>query len=416
MGVSSPSASSTLVSAAGRILETIVDTAIHDGKTCTWLASTVDVSSGVRQVCYATGNPNVYEGDAGIAWVLAYAGSVGKRDDLLDLARAAILNALSNVSSYAGGGLYDGAAGVAVAALRIAELTTDGELMNIGLDALERASASSGQASEIINGDAGILLALLRGHEITGDERLLQRAGVFGQSLFSSSYRRPWGVCWPTDSTDELGLCGLAHGASGIVWALAELDYAAGETSYHPLIGEALRYERSWFDREESNWPDLRSGAKTPDGDFSFPSWWCHGSTGIGSARLRIRELGHDDPIIWAEACAALQSSFAAAVRDLKNAGAAGHGLTVCHGLAGACDLFLNAFNVFGDPEHLATARWLLEYAIKLLGSDPESWPDGVGGRGGSAGLMTGLAGTLLVLLRAISPDDYPSVGLFPMA
>ena len=60
--------------------------------------------------------------------------------------------------------------------------------------------------------------------------------------------------------------------------------------------------------------------------DITFPSWWCHGSTGIGLVRLRLRELGIGDPVVLAEACAALQSSFATALIQFNEGSASDSG------------------------------------------------------------------------------------------
>ena len=42
--------------------------------------------------------------------------------------------------------------------------------------------------------------------------------------------------------------------------------------------------------------------------------------------------------------------------------------------------LFLAAHDVLGEDEHHAAARWLLDHAAGLLGTDVGWWPDGVGG------------------------------------
>jgi hypothetical protein len=70
---------------------------------------------------------------------------------------------------------------------------------------------------------------------------------------------------------------------------------------------------------------------------------------------------------------------------------------------------------VLGEDEHHAAAQWLLDHAAGLLGADVEWWPDGLGGAAASPGLMTGMAGTLLVLLRATNIGGVPGPGLFPL-
>ncbi len=86
----------------------------------------------------------------------------------------------------------------------------------------------------------------------------------------------------------------------------------------------------------------------------------------------------------------------------------------MCHGLGGTLELLLTAHSVLGEEEHLTAARWLLDRVVAILGDDVERWPDGLGGPGGDPSLMTGLAGTLILLLRAAGAAPMPSVGLFP--
>jgi lantibiotic modifying enzyme len=116
--------------------------------------------------------------------------------------------------------------------------------------------------------------------------------------------------------------------------------------------------------------------------------------------------------MLIAEAAAALQSSLSAGVRFTAGMPIE-HGLTTCHGVGGVLELLLEAYRVLGEPEHLASARWLVARALTALGPDVERWPDGLG-TVADPGLMTGLAGVMLTLLRVSDPGSVPSVGLFP--
>ncbi len=87
-------------------------------------------------------------------------------------------------------------------------------------------------------------------------------------------------------------------------------------------------------------------------------------------------------------------------------------GLTLCHGLGGTVELLAAANEVLGPDEHLKTARWLVESAVQTLGDDVETWSTCIEDALWAPGLMTGLAGTLLVLLRVAFPRRVPGVGL----
>jgi lantibiotic modifying enzyme len=415
MGVSENSVQRTLARAAEAIADELAETAIVEGEQCTWLSSAVEVREGERCVVHRTGEPSVYDGDAGIAWALAAAARSLERDDLADIARAGAVGALQRADPLLGGGLYDGAAGVAVAVLQVGAALGDDRLSAQGVDLLEAALEPRPVADDLISGAAGSIVGALAAEAVTGDQDWLGAATGLARGLVERAQRRSWGWSWPSGEPGEPGLCGLAHGSAGIAWALGEVAARAGSDEFAGPVREALRYEESWFDRTRSNWPDLRLVTRDPDGTRAYPAWWCHGAAGAGLVRLRLWDLGIDEPALLAQAGAAFRATFENAAAPLRDGRAGEFGLTVCHGLAGAVELFLTAHEVLDEDEHLVTASWLLERAVALLGPGVEWWPDGTGGIGAGPGLMTGMAGTLVVLLRAIEPRRLPSVALFPL-
>ncbi|MFN7953439.1 MAG: lanthionine synthetase LanC family protein [bacterium] len=405
-----------LLALASSLAESLAATAVVSADQCTWLTATVDLSSGERRILHRTGDPSLYQGDAGIAWALAHASRALDRSDLGALARAGARCALRRASSCAGPGLHDGTSGVATAALQVAAVLDDPVLRRDAIDLLSEAATSQPSGSDIITGAAGSLLAMLSAHEQTNDLRWLDRAVALGKAVVDGAQRLAWGWCWPAGEEREPGLCGLAHGAVGVAWALEELHQLTGDERFRLAANHALRYERSWFDRRRSNWPDLRVGVGATDGAPCFESWWCHGAVGEGLVRLRLHALGRSDPAILAEAGAAFQCALDEAINSIDAAEAPIHGLTLCHGLGGTVELFLMAHAVLGEQEHLVTARWILDRALAALGDDAERWPDGLGTASAAPGLMTGAAGALTVLLRAIAPTSIPSAVLFPRA
>jgi lantibiotic modifying enzyme len=413
--VTAPPPPAALSHIAEQIADTLAETAVADGERCTWLSTTVAFHEGRHSVVHRTGNPSVYDGDAGIAWALAHASTALGRGDLAEVARSGALGALRRADPAAAGGLHDGAAGVAVAALQVGAALGDHRLATEALDLLDAAVESAPTGDDVVGGAAGLILAALAAEAAGGDRAWLRRATRLGRSLVERAQRRAWGWSWPSGERDEPGLCGLAHGSSGIAWALAELGARSRSGEFDVAVREALQYERGWYDRDRGNWPDLRLAVGTEAGDRAFPAWWCHGAAGIGLVRLRLRELGRYEPALLAEAGAAFRATFRSAAAPIRAGRGDDFGLTVCHGTAGAAELFLVARAVLGEEQHAVTARWLLDRAIALLGPDVEWWPDGVGGTGTAPGLMTGMAGTLLMLLRAAGGGQPPGVGLFPL-
>jgi class II lanthipeptide synthase len=414
VGIAAIPAASLLIETAERIADELAATAIVGADRCTWLASVVELTNGERRVSHRTGNPTVYDGDAGIAWALAHTAAAIHHSDLAEIARAGAVNAVRRARQTAAPGLYDGASGIAIAALQTAQTINDEHLANQALELLRAAISTPSTGDDVVSGTAGQLLAALACHDATGDDVWLDRAAALGRSLVTRARRRPWGWSWPSGEPGEPGLCGLAHGASGIAWALAELAARTGTNEFDEPIYEALRYERSWFDRRHGAWPDLRAGVEKQAGHRPFPAWWCHGAAGTGIVRLRLWQLGHHHHVLLAEAGAAFRTTFSHAAAALRNGRTDDFGLTVCHGTAGAVQLFLTAHTVLGENEHLVTARWLCERTIAALGPHLQTWPDG-NAAAAAPGLMTGIAGTLITLLQTLDQHTPVNIALFPL-
>ena len=231
----------------------------------------------------------------------------------------------------------------------------------------------------------GVVIGLLAADRIDHGRRWQPGAIRHGAALVAQGERRTWGWSWPLFDMQEPALCGLAHGAAGIAWALGELRASAGEAlsadedqALAAGVEGALRFERSWFDYRRNTWPDLRSGLVEQGAPTPHPSLWCHGSVGIGLTRLRLYQLSRDTALL-AEAAAALQSSVDA-VGSAGSPATTSFGLTLCHGLGGTLSLLLAAGDVLGEDEHRVTARWLFEQATAGLGADVDQWPSGRGG------------------------------------
>ena len=413
--------------AVERIAALLVDSAVVVDDQATWLTPQLIGDLGataeggeVAPINGRTGVACLYDGSAGIGWSLAVVGVHRGRADLTVLAAAALRHGLARAGPDSPPGLYDGAAGVGLAAVAGGVLLGVEELIAGGVELLRAAGSSSPAGDDLIDGTAGIALACLRGAQLTGDDALFTAAQQQAETLVARAHRRAWGWCWP--SGDEPGLCGLAHGAAGAAWALGEVGGAIGRvvggdarSASAPIPGDlagtadrlraardaARHYERSWFDPRSSTWPDLRGDVAGPDGTPPRPNLWCHGGVGIGLSRLALHAID-PHPALAGEAVAAA----AAAGRDAAEHVAAGvlpSGLTVCHGLGGTLALLVTAADHLDAPEHLDTARWLLSCALEHLGTDPAAWPGGLLHEPGP-GLMTGLAGTMLVLAGLDDP------------
>lgn len=125
---------------------------------------------------------------------------------------------------------------------------------------------------DLTNGLAGALIAIA-GFKIP-DHRAVTRRAL--ETLVSSQLR---GGSWP----DEEGrsLCGAAHGASGILLALAQHQDDRGALA--PPVARALQFEDANFDAQAWAWVDRRA-----DPPSDPPAAWCHGAVGIMRSRWAL--------------------------------------------------------------------------------------------------------------------------------
>ena len=402
---------------AERIGRRLVEEAIWWGDRCTWTGDAVETTDHGWEVVHRSLGADLYDGTAGVAWFLGHLWRARGDPDLRRTAEGALRHALS--APGRDGGLYVGPLGVALAAAEVGEMLGVSELAASGRELGGALAAKDGGAplaeAELLGGAAGRLAALLGLAARSADRGLLDLARSLGDQLVEAAAPAAAGRCWPAPggmADPQLGLCGLAHGAAGVAYALGELYAATGEPSYLEAARLACRYERSWY-ASGLGWPDLRSphpeepaGAPWP----SYPAYWCHGAVGIGLQRLRMHELT-GDRVALAEAGAALVAARSAA-RGALAAGADGFAanFSLCHGLGGIVDLETEAAVVLDSPAHLDAARALA--AAGARGRDARGgWGCGVLGGGETGGLMLGLAGIGHCHLR-LHDRTVPSTGL----
>jgi hypothetical protein len=213
--------------------------------------------------------------------------------------------------------------------------------------------------------------------------------------------------------------------------ALLELDLATGDGRFRFAAEMAFLYERRLFDEERSNWPDLRhkdfedylSGQKTDElrravRDGTPPAYqkrymtaWCHGSPGIGLARLRAFELTGQD-VYRREAEAALRSTLQAIEDELSRGG----NFSLCHGIGGNCELPLLAAELLGDPELRQVAERAAREGIATYEARGRPWPCGTLGGVPDPSLLVGEAGIGAFYLRLADPDTPSILLLRPRA
>lgn len=389
-----------VLDAAHRCVDLLVRTAIIDSTGVpTWPAWEVGPDGPVGVVA---GQRSLYDGDAGVVWALTHLGTALHRPDASELAASGARELLQArpPGPDAPAGLLVGEAGVDL-------LARSGD----------RVVAGWSDGSDLTDGLAGILLSLARARRHEN-----HAAGIVAE-LRHRSRQEAWGRSWPDPRQGgEAGrpLCGLAHGASGVAWALAEASavWPRLASAALELAGEALEWEASWSDPARGGWPDLR------EGEVTWPDLWCHGSAGAGAVRLRLLELAAGGlEVPWsldttrAEAELAVQRcgramTDAASVAHGEGPDALAAGWTLCHGAAGATGVVALAADVFGVPEHRDQALAAAAAFVEAAPTDPDEWPCGLRGADGDVSLLTGAAGTAMLLADLAEPGSVPSVVL----
>lgn len=376
--------------------------------------------AATAQVVRADVGAGMYSGTAGIGWFLAHLGAYAGETALLRGGIAALSGALAQSQARLDSSklsLFSGASGVALAALQVAVRLDRPSLRRSALSLANSTAAHAiagrvpGEA-DLIGGLAGIVVALAAIHRLAPDPRFIEACRVACERLVDIRRLSPGAASWrDLHAADHApDLCGLAHGASGIAWALRDGAELTGDCRFAEVAAEALYYERSWFAAENSNWPDLRE----PPSAESSTNWpgsmtaWCHGALGIGALRWHMYERSGDLAAL-AEAGASVFAARALTGRmrhDLEG-GHAGD-VTLCHGLGGAVELLLIAHEVTGLDEHLRAARRVGEVCLDIFGANHQTWPIGLAGANKVPGLMVGVAGVGVMMLRL---HDTSAVG-----
>ena len=396
--------------------------ALWEGAACTWdvLESQPDPANLVRTI---RAEGQLYQGAAGIAWFLGELYRATGEAEVGRAARGGLEHALARGDHLADlFGFYSGRVGLAWVAVRLAGIF---ERPGYAERARRLLAPLAGREShdaglDVIAGAGGAIPACLDLAEKTGWDELRTIARKLGEHLIGQAHRRPDGWSWATGGeTAVRNLTGFAHGASGMGLALLELDRATGDGRFRFAAEMAFLYERRLFNEERSNWPDLRHDlfdqpmnelrravrdGTPPVFEPRYMAAWCHGSPGIGLARLRAFELTGQN-VYRQEAGAALRSTLQAIEDELSQGG----NYSLCHGIGGNCELPLLAAEILGRPELRQVAERAARKGIATYEAQGRPWPCGTVGGVPDPSLLVGEAGIGAFYLRLADPGT-PSV------
>lgn len=393
----------------------IADEAVWSDGVCAFHGATAPHQIG-QPAIYRSFGGDLYEGSAGIARFLGLAAHLTDDEKLRRTALGGMAHAIARSEGWS---LFSGRAGVGLVTLELARWLNIPAFVAKGIEVLELASEEALYAKDgpfdFLAGTAGVVHALYEANNYDLDGRWRARAAALGHALITSARQTETGWSWPMMSAIPDHLCGLAHGGAGIALAFSELENLCPDEKciWAEAAAHAHAFERQWFSPIHSSWADLRSDAGGSNrSEFAYPHFWCHGSVGIGQARVAVLALGLDDPLTRAEALAALVGARTAAERIVNGRAGPSAGFDVngsqCHGVSGMIDFFIDAWRLDPDPILIKLCRSLTAFMRNDAGQE-KYWRCGVVGGEFTPGLMLGLAGIGWAHLRAWNPSLVPS-------
>lgn len=413
-----------LLLGADQIACRLIRDAIWDGKRCNWTTSDWNNDPQSNTPGYHVSGSTLYDGSSGIGCFLAAAhAELGDRR-FADASIAAFRqasSALTNCNAPRPVGFYSGRSGVCAASTEASATLGSDELFAIAEEVGRTLHDPNPELDgfDLVTGSAGAIIGLLHLFRWSNADSYLQSALAHARALLDGAVRSDAGWSWPTPGIvigDGRNLTGISHGASGIAWALLELDRVASNSSFRSAAQEALRYEDSCFDVVSGNWPDYRRSVG--DGQapkLRFATTWCHGAPGIVLARRRIGAL-LNETATSSEVVKGMRTTIDAVIAAKRDPS----DYSLCHGMFGNLNTIMSASDVgcIDWQSAQAEAEDALSVAVHRHVYCDRPWPCGTSHGLYSPGLMCGVAGIGYFLLRAATrvPVFFPCLPAVPTA
>lgn len=327
---------------------------------------------------------------------------------------------------------FTGAIGVAYVISKAYEITGESQYAEQSLEVVQASSDQLFSTSEadILSGVAGSLLGLIHIHAIIRNDKLLALIDSGIRSLINLAYPGPKGLYWERNENKIKGLCGFSHGSAGIGFVFLELGRYFQNETFFWIAEQAFAYESCFFNPKTNNWPDFRKVitynqtyfteglVSYMDKDtlfFTEPrdvNAWCHGAAGVGLSRLRAFAL-LNKASYQHEVESALKKVEETTIRpqwsndEIIN-------FTLCHGICGNLDLFLEAAAFFKDNDYFSIAQ-KMAYKVLEHRQNTGFYVSGYCSMGGDAlkedlSLFMGNAGIGYFFLRMAAPGNVPSL------
>lgn len=337
-----------------------------------WLTLAADAD---RTLSVAPTDLSLYAGSGGIALFLAAAES-SRHAALLTRLEERMANELARPSMRSYGAL-DGLFGVHYCRLLIRSLKEEAwAALPSDLADYFVGSLAEDLQLDWVSGAAGILRVSAELYARDRDQNAKRVAVAAAKRLFDTANIRPGAVSW-TPSTVQQELCGFAHGAAGIAYALTWYAAACDDDDAFNIADAAFAFVHSQW-RAEGTF-------RNAQGQNAGVSW-CHGALGVYLAAqraLKLRALPNAS-LARADALSLLSHAAQYASHDL------------CHGAIGSTEFQL----ANGD---LSGARKALSGYLDDLRAGAFQTPFLL-----DDGLFAGITGLGYQCVRVIRPQKIP--------
>ncbi|NEO41872.1 MAG: type 2 lantipeptide synthetase LanM [Moorea sp. SIOASIH] len=404
-----------LLDEAIAIGKSLVANRIDTGDGCNWID--LDYISKAHRYQLGRLDDSLFTGRAGVSLFLAALGKITGEPEFKEVALAALSPLRQSLKKAQAdrsllqlrldgiklGGILGliGLGGIIYSLVKISQFLQEPALLDDAQQAAKLITAdviAADQTLDIIFGVAGAIMGLLTLYQQTGEKVLLDIAVACGNHLLSQrtdTAPRAW------KTISKTPLTGFSHGAAGNSFSLLHLYAATADKVYLEAAQEGIEYETSVFDTSVRNWPYFLSLEQT--NQINFWHAWCHGSVGIGLARLGSSTILQTEEI-YSDIEVALDTTKKYAISNID----VDH---LCCGSLGRNELFVVAFQKLGNQEWLNTARAQAASVVNRAKQNGAyalfpHLPNSVF----SPSFFKGSAGVGYQLLRLTSPESLPSV------
>lgn len=356
---------------------------------------------------------DLYNGISGIAVFFAYLYKITGQKKYLHITNKCLVSIKEtlekifsldhNYAEYSTIGSFSGESSVIYALQLISSIIDDKSLINLCFTIAQRLKKQihNDKNYDIISGSAGCIIQMLNLYNIHGDDEFLNIAIMCAEHLINEAKVIDNGLAWKPIIASN-ALAGYSHGASGIATALMSLGNKINNDEYIKAAYKALNFERQLFVEKEGNWADKRAfNGVTNDELNIIPVAWCHGAPGILLSRLQMLNFSHPN-----EEAIKIYSDIEIALDTTMRKGF-GRSHSLCHGDIGNLQILDYAYTTLGRGSIDDFNNSYMSSIINELMNN--NWQCGLPNQNETPGLMIGLAGIGLGLLKMYEPS-VPSV------